>query len=112
MDVQTYRRKVLKKCAQCGKNELVGSSKWYCPDCKAMRAEWARKRKAARTPEQILKDKEYVKQYIEKRKAEGICLRCGRKAEEGRIYCIGCKLKKRENSKERRRRAKYEHENH
>lgn len=110
MDVQTYRRTVLKKCAQCGKNDLIGSSKWYCPNCKDLRAEWVRTRKAARTPEQIQADKEYYKKYTEKRKAEGICLRCGKKAEEGRVFCLGCKLRRRESSKEMRRR-KHEHEN-
>jgi hypothetical protein len=42
---------------------------------------------------------EYARSYYQKRKRLGICVRCGRKAEAGRIQCRVCLGKERDRSK-------------
>ena len=35
---------------------------------------------------------EYYRAYRAKRKAEGICIRCGGPVTDGKVHCYGCRI--------------------
>ena len=97
-----FRKKGI--CPECGKNELFGEEK-TCIECRAKDAERAIKRYySIFSNDEEAKKKHNEAQRIrkEKRKKEGICVRCGkRKAEEGRFTCMFCLIKQRNESRMR-----------
>ena len=83
-------------CPRCKVNPLFGDEN-TCPEC------------LAKASESRKTDKEYNKNYHKirytERKSNGLCVACGEKAIEGKIYCLRC-TNKRKSQKARYRRNK------
>lgn len=89
-------------CPECGKNELFGEEK-TCIECRAKDAERAMQRYYSNHEKIRAYQNEAQHRFKEKRKEEGICVRCGkRKAEEGRFRCKICLAKEANESRMRK----------
>lgn len=67
-----------------------------CPVCQEKRRERSRKRWQNLTPEQKAAASAYHKNWYENRKAQGICVSCGKNpAKENHTKCEGCLAKDR-----------------
>ena len=74
-------------CSECGKNRIFGEEK-ICPECAAKK--YASNRKNADKE----KNREYFRERTKKLKAEGICVKCGKRAaEKGKTRCMICNIK-------------------
>lgn len=86
-------------CPRCGKNKLLGDGK-ECPECSAMMYEINKKTRERRG----ITAMDYYRKDIKRLKEQGLCRGCRhRKVAEGHTYCSFCLAKKREKSKEYRR---------
>lgn len=79
-------------CTVCGIDKPMVSST-VCPSCAEKRAE--RDRKLHSTEEWKAKDREFHKKLYERRKAQGLCPKCGKPAIPGKSQCLECNLKRR-----------------
>lgn len=79
-------------CPHCGRNDLQKSYK-LCLECRMKDNE--RQRKKVRTDEQRKKNADAQKRLAAKRKAEGICVRCGKRKTDGKhTNCAICRAAK------------------
>ena len=79
-------------CPHCGRNDLQKGYK-LCLECRMKDNE--RQRKKVRTDEQRKKNADAQKRLVAKRKADGICVRCGKRKVDGKYtYCAVCRAKK------------------
>lgn len=86
-------------CPRCGKNRLFGNEK-ECPECTAMMYEINQRSIKKRG----IISSEYYRKDITRLKDKGLCRSCRkRKVADGRTYCPICLAKRRERSKEYRR---------
>ena len=104
MNSSEYRRKILHKCANCP-NELAVNSTWYCADCLQKQADchynWYHSLSPEKKEAFLVKNRQGQKALRERRKAEGICVKCGRrKAREGYFTCALCADSERRRSRE------------
>lgn len=94
-------------CAWCGKEKALDGLR-LCWDCWNKSAENYYQRYHSMTPEEKKaaqkKTSEYCKALRRKRREQGLCTRCGKKAPEGRITCYECSNKHTAYYKELRRR--------
>lgn len=92
-------RRNLGFCSRCGKNRIFGDEK-ECPECTAMMYEINQRNRERRN----ITAMDYYRKDIKRLKEQGLCRGCRtRKVAEGHTYCPTCLAKKREKSKERRR---------
>lgn len=86
-------------CPRCGKNKLFGDEK-ECPECTAMMYEINQRSRERRNVTAM----DYYRKDIKRLKEQGLCRSCRkRKVAEGHTYCSVCPAKKRERSREYRR---------
>lgn len=79
-------------CPHCGRNDLQKGYK-LCLECRMKDNE--RQRKKVRTDEQRKKNADAKKRLTAKRKAEGICVRCGKRKTDGKhTNCAICRAAK------------------
>lgn len=79
-------------CPHCGRNDLQKRYK-LCLECRMKDNE--RQRKKVRTDEQRKKNADAQKRLTAKRKADGICVRCGKRKVDGKYtHCAVCRAKK------------------
>ena len=78
-------------CRQCGQQDAYTlSGRTYCAECCAIKSERARKWRA----EHPGANAETVRKNREKRKAEGVCVKCGRpKSDSNHVLCGECRAK-------------------
>lgn len=84
-------------CVRCGQEDAV-KGKTRCVVCLEKDAEAQRRCRENRTEEEILEERNRMKEYSRKRyyelKAKGKCISCGKsKTVEGRVYCNKCNTK-------------------
>lgn len=86
----TYRElKSEHRCASCGKQDrrtLAGMT--YCDGCAQKNRE--NQRRWLSNPENVERKKELERARRERLKADGLCPRCGKPAEEGYVTCREC----------------------
>lgn len=94
------RREYLKKihvCPKCGREKLYEGEK-TCPDCLEKQREyhrvWSRNHKE--------KVREYQKNYRDRCAAKGLCIQCGKPAENGKMVCRSCMRKRVQNIRRRK----------
>ncbi|MBQ1758215.1 MAG: hypothetical protein IIZ94_00895 [Prevotella sp.] len=85
------------------------NGKVTCLDCREKEREADRQRKqkalANETPEHRSKRLQVAKARRERLKAQGLCIRCGkRKALQGKQHCLECNIKRRRINRESKRR--------
>lgn len=105
--------KKLRICPRCGKNKLFGDE-FHCPECAVKMAEWHAKRYRGMPEEErkayIQRNTDSARKMKEKRRKEGICIRCGKRKVSGKYAtCPLCRQKNREyreRCKEKERREK------
>lgn len=88
-------------CPHCGCNDLQKGYK-LCLECRMKDIE--RQRKKVRTDEQRKKNADTQKRLAAKRKADGICVRCGKRNADGFTHCAICRAKKAAKQREYNRR--------
>ena len=70
-----------------------------CEDCLEKNREYVRKKKSAETQEErekrLVHERKVRKALIARKKAEGRCIGCGKKALKGQQFCLECLIKKR-----------------
>lgn len=95
------KKKAAGVCAQCGKVPPT-PGRTYCEKC----AEQRKKYYYVPTPETAEQYRETARAYnkarYERRKAAGLCTRCGEPAAPGKTNCENCLRKMRENMRRRR----------
>ena len=94
-----YWRKEHQICVKCGREDAE-PHKTFCAKC-AEKNRHAGKRYWADLPEEARK--KAIQRTSERKrslKAQGLCMRCGRKAAKGKVYCIECLLKARRRNRE------------
>ena len=95
------RKKAAGVCVQCGKVQPT-PGRTYCAKC----AEQRKKYYYVPTPETAEQYRETARAYnkarYERRKAAGLCTRCGEPAAPGKTNCENCLRKMRENMRRRR----------
>lgn len=95
------RREWLKSrgfCVDCGKNKAE-PNRVRCFEC----AEKANRRSSAKYHENIEARREQSKQRYQERKDQGICVRCSRPAEKGKVMCSVCLAQQRIKDEKKRR---------
>ncbi len=92
MDSREYR-KMQHRCRECGKRDAyTESGRLYCADCRERANELHR----VVTDEQKARKAAGEKALREKRKSEGICPKCGKRAiSAGYLCCDVCRAKNR-----------------
>lgn len=89
-------------CPRCGRNDIQRGYK-SCLECRM--ADREKKRNMVKTDEQKQRTAAAIKALKEKRKAEGICVRCGKRKVSGRyVNCVICRKEKAEKQREYNRR--------
>lgn len=91
-------RKTNGLCVRCGQPAEPGKTK--CLVCKMDDRERARKKE---TPEQAKRRREREKGRYKERKAQGVCVQCGKRPADKGVRCRHCAAK--ENNRARQRRA-------
>lgn len=91
-------RKMLGLCPLCGK-KLYGDEK-KCVECRAYCANIAKKYRENNREEINKKLRDYYHKTRQIRLDQNLCVRCGKKAQEGKKHCTAClvKLRERNNS--------------
>lgn len=101
-------------CQICGKN-VPEPGRVTCSDCLQYNQEYQAMRRATDTPEERDARLEYLrttgKARYEKRKADGLCTRCGRKVEPGKTMCTECLIHRRKMERERQGTGLRDYEN-
>ena len=92
-------------CVRCGSNPSA-PGKLKCAECSLKKSVEGKKYEANRTEEEKQKIKEEQSERYQKRvavrKENGLCIKCGKKAMSGKLYCIDCLLKRRKESRQYR----------
>ena len=83
-------------CQNCGQ-EFAEPGHVRCKACAEIFREWKK-----RSDPDKSKQKQYRKQLLDFRRANGLCLDCGKKAADGRVRCINCLRKAKEAEQVRR----------
>ena len=80
-------------CPRCRRNRILGQER-SCPECRAYEANYMSKVRSKNREEYNKKMREYRRELTVKRKAQGMCTRCGkREAETGYSTCSICRIK-------------------
>ena len=80
-------------CVNCKTNKAV-RGQTRCPDCREMQRDAGRKRYQKKQPEIRAYYKDWNKSKYEQRKADGVCVRCGKKPPQaGKLSCTRCLIK-------------------
>jgi hypothetical protein len=105
-DYQWYKEHHI--CVRCHHHEAV-NGKVTCLDCREKEREVDRQRKqkalANETPEHKAERVRKVRERVERLKAQGVCIWCGKhKALSGKQHCLECGIKRRRVNRESKRR--------
>ena len=91
-------------CQICGKN-VPEPGRVTCSECLQYNQEYNAMRRATETPEERARRLERLKTYgkdlYNKRKAAGLCTKCGRKAQPGKTMCTECLIRLRKRDREK-----------
>ena len=105
-DYQWYKAHHI--CVRCHHHEAM-NGKVTCLDCREKEREVDRQRKQKALANETLEHKtrrlQVAKARRERLKAQGLCIRCGkRKALQGKQHCLECNIKRRRINRESKRR--------
>lgn len=105
-----YYLKSLGVCTRCGREDVFPGHV-HCPSCmeKTQKKSRAYYRRLSDEDRELRRKKknEYDKKRYQQRKAEGLCVACGKKAVKG-IFCIECYVKNKKKNQKRARKKKIE----
>ena len=93
-------------CPQCGSNKAA-PGKVRCEECLAKNAESSRKQREKKSEKQTeairQKHREYLKNLRAKRKADGLCIYCGKPQNSySSSMCIECRIKNQKKNEKRK----------
>lgn len=105
-DYQWYKAHHI--CVRCHRNDAT-KGMVTCLDCREKEHEYDRQRKqkalANETPEHKAERVRKVRERVERLKAQGVCIWCGKhKALSGKQHCLECGIKRRRTNRESKRR--------
>lgn len=90
-----WARKNSGLCVQCGKEDAYTmNGRARCAECSRKKTERAKK-KYLENPEFKEEKLNYGREHRRKNKAAGLCISCGRPAEQGHVYCGRCLVRQR-----------------
>lgn len=105
-----YYLKSLGVCTRCGREDVFPGHV-HCPSCmeKIQKESRAYYRRLSDEDRELRRKKknEYDKKRYQQRKAEGLCVACGKKAVKG-IFCIECYVKNKKKNQKRAQKKKIE----
>lgn len=105
-----YYLKSLGVCTRCGREDAFPGHV-HCPSCmeKNQKKSRAYYRRLSDEDRELRRKKknEYDKKRYQQRKAEGLCVACGKKAVKG-IFCIECYVKNKKKNQKRAQKKKIE----
>ena len=94
-------------CVRCGKRDAF-YNKTKCPECIEKAQKRDREHYAENREKILQRKKKRSKPLYARRKAEGLCVKCGRKKAIKGIYCLECYVKERKREIERTEKRKRE----
>lgn len=94
-------------CVRCGKRDAF-HNKTMCPECLEKEQKRGRERYAENREQILQRKKKYNKSLYARRKAEGLCVKCGQKKATKGVCCLECYVKERKREIERTEKRKRE----
>lgn len=95
-------------CPACGKNEIYIKGKVLCEECSVKQIEHA-ERHRRENPERARESaRRAMERLKERRRAAGLCPKCGGKLDQGYKTCLKCRIKSREQIRKHREKARIE----
>lgn len=94
-------------CVKCGQRDAF-RNKTMCPECLEKEQKKGRKRYAENREQILQRKKKRNKALYARKKAEGLCVKCGQKKATKGVYCLECYVKERKREIEKTEKRKRE----